>query len=81
MSRRVDLAITPAILCPATRYTRPHTVVLDDRADLVDYGTPDHGVTVRLGRCRHCTAALLAIDPYMSDHAACLLYEMTGARL
>jgi hypothetical protein len=76
------LAITPAVVCPASRYPLPHVWVPGDAADLLDYGNPDLGFTVRLGRCRYCSTALLALDPYTNDRdPAGPLYEVTGARL
>ena len=69
--------------CPAPVDNRPHTWIPDgDGADLLSYGHPDHGVTVLLGRCRHCGVALLSIGRYGTDrdqHALCL--ELPDAAL
>jgi hypothetical protein len=30
---------------------------------MISFGTPDHGVSVYLGRCRYCAVPLLAVVP------------------
>ena len=82
MTRRRDLTLTPALVCPRTGYLLSHEWVPGDAADLIVYGQPDHGLTVRLGRCRRCLVPLLALDPYYDDrNPTNPLYEIPGAIL
>lgn len=79
---RGEVGLSPAVACPATRYARPHTWRADAGADLVGYGRPDHGVTVWLGRCARCGAALLAVRRLIGDpDPAGPLFDVTGAEL
>ena len=52
---------------PAVRRGRPHTWQSGDSADLISLGTPDHGVSVYLGRCRSCAVPLLAVTTLSED--------------
>jgi hypothetical protein len=68
--------------CPRTPGDRPHTWQPGDCADLVSYGHPDHGLSVWLGRCQHCTLPLLAITPLDADTPdRAPRYEVPGAEL
>jgi hypothetical protein len=53
--------------CSQSAEGRPHTWQSGDSADLISLGTPDHGVTVYLGRCRSCTVPLLTVTPLSED--------------
>ncbi|MGH3778651.1 MAG: hypothetical protein ACRDRR_23410 [Pseudonocardiaceae bacterium] len=53
--------------CPRSADAQPHTWQSSDSADLISYGTPDHGVSVYLGRCRSCAVPLLAVIPLSED--------------
>jgi hypothetical protein len=53
--------------CPHSADGRPHTWQSGDSADLISFGNPDHGVSVYLGRCRHCAVPLLALAPLSED--------------
>jgi hypothetical protein len=53
--------------CPQSVDDRPHTWQSGDSADLISYGTPDHGVSVYLGRCRSCAVPLLAVVRVSED--------------
>ena len=68
--------------CPRAADERAHTWEPGDSADLVSYGQPDHGLTVYLGRCRYCGAALLAVDRLTADGPTGRpWYEALGAEL
>ena len=62
-------ALTVAVAgpCPRSAKSRPHTWEPGASADLVSFGTADHGVSVYLGRCRYCTVPLLAVVPLSED--------------
>lgn len=82
MTRRTDITLAPAVACPKSGYTRAHTWEPGDLADLVSYGNPDHGLTVRLGRCQRCGVALLAVEALGTEpHPAAPFYEIPGAVL
>ena len=49
--------------CPQFADGRPHTWRSDNSADLISYSSPDHGMSVYLGRCRSCAVPLLAVAP------------------
>ena len=68
--------------CPRSTDDRPHTWQPGDHADLLGYGHPDHGLTVWLGRCQHCTVPLLAVTPLDADEPdSGLRYEVPEAAL
>ena len=62
------LTVTVAGPCPRATHCQPHTWQAGNSADLVSFGTPDHGVSVYLGRCRFCAVPLLAVVPVSEDH-------------
>jgi hypothetical protein len=78
-----DIAIQPADRCPVSRDAQhPHTWIPDDGADIIAFGSPDLGISVDLGRCRYCRAALLSIGEHGSEqHQRSLLMEVTGAEV
>jgi hypothetical protein len=76
------LALVVPRPCPRSADGRPHTWQSGDSADLISVGTPDHGVTVYLGRCRYCVVPLLAVARLSQDHhGASPILEVHGARL
>jgi hypothetical protein len=67
--------------CPHSAEGRPHTWQSGDSADLISLGTPDHGVTVYLGRCRYCVVPLLAVARLSEDRrGASPVLEVHGAQ-
>jgi hypothetical protein len=78
---RPAFTVRPAAACPRTGRThRWHPG--GDSADLLAYGSPDHGVTVFLGRCDHCGTAVLSLGHHGSDHTAhTTLLELPAAAL
>ncbi|MCW3815709.1 hypothetical protein ONA91_14730 [Micromonospora sp. DR5-3] len=74
-------AVRPAGDCPAASSARPHAPMVDgDAAYLLSYGTPDHGVSVAVARCRACGVALLSVAPYGTGQASTYL-ELPDATL
>jgi hypothetical protein len=68
--------------CNAGTDERPHSWVPGDTADLVSLGSPDHGLSVWLGRCDRCDVPLLAITPLEADDVnGVAWYEARGAEL
>lgn len=68
--------------CPQSADRRAHTWQSGDSADLISVGTPDHGVTVYLGRCRYCGVPLLAVARLSEDRrGADPVLEVHGAQL
>jgi hypothetical protein len=61
------LTLTVPGPCPHSADSRPHTWQSGASADLISLGTPDHGVTVYLGRCRSCAIPLLTVTPLSKD--------------
>jgi hypothetical protein len=67
--------------CPQSTEGRPHTWQSGDSADLIGFGTPDHGVTVYLGRCRYCVMPLLTVTRLSEDRrGAGSVLEVHGAQ-
>jgi hypothetical protein len=79
---RPAFTVRPAAACSRSG-GGPHRWHPDgDSADLLAYGRPDHGVTVILGRCDRCGAAVLSLGHYGSDHTAqSTLLELPAAAL
>ncbi|HSV67102.1 MAG TPA: hypothetical protein VLJ59_14475 [Mycobacteriales bacterium] len=74
--------LAPAGPCPRSPDEGPHAWQLGDMADLVSHGHPDHGLTVWLGRCQHCTTSLLAVTRLDAEDAdGAPWYEVTGSEL
>lgn len=69
--------------CPVSRGNQlPHTFRHGDMAELVAFGQPDHGLTVILGRCVHCTVPLVLVGALCgNDEPDGPMYEARGAEL
>jgi hypothetical protein len=77
---RIDLRRAGA--CPGSNAARRHEWRAGELADLVTYGQPDHGVTVRLGHCGRCGVPLLRVEPLSDDTPAKgAFFEAKGAEL
>lgn len=78
-----ELATQPAAGCPASRDAQQsHIWEPGHGADLLAYGKPDLGISVDLGRCRHCGVALLSIGEHGSEQTEqTLTFEVRGAEL
>ena len=75
------LTVAVAGRCPRSAGRRAHTWQSGDSADLISLGTPDHGVTVYLGRCRYCLMPLLAVARLSEDRrGAGPVLEVHGAQ-
>jgi hypothetical protein len=55
------LTLTVPGPCPQSSDGWPHSWQSGGPAVLISYGTPDHGRSVYLGRCRCCVVPLLAV--------------------
>ena len=75
------LTLAASGMCPQSADRRPHTWQPGDSADLTSLGTPDHGVTVYLGRCRYCAVPLLAVARMSEDLHGSPVLELHGAQL
>ncbi|MGH4009030.1 MAG: hypothetical protein ACRDTH_12900 [Pseudonocardiaceae bacterium] len=68
--------------CPQSADGRPHTWQSGDSAGLISYATPDHGVSVYLGRCRYRVVPPLVVVRVSEDRrGGGPVFEVHGVEL